>query len=189
MKRILLFIVLAFSSLVSLAKLPERGNRYFLDYNFKFGESKNYLGERTSLFAKGASFTYGRQLDNNWCVGAGLTVHYYEGSESFLDCRELSSWYLYGQYDFEIRNYTPFVDMKVGTIRNPGGGWFLAPSLGYRWTPFRWMAFNIKAGLNIVNPFSDRFSISHKDGVEYITYEGAARKWVSVLNLSLGVEF
>lgn len=190
MKRAIIICVCAIVSVCAMGKAPERGGRHFVDFTYKIGSHDRLWTDSKMINSWGGSYTYGRQLNSNWCVGVGYAFNYfYNGWEDFLNDGNLSAFYLDGRYDFEIDKYSPYVDLKVGVIQNKGAGMYIQPSVGHRWNLCDWLALNLGAGVSLINPQVDKFSLSEKDGIQYVNYLGAERKFMGQFTLSLGLEF
>lgn len=142
MKRIYLIPILALQILPLQARQPEKGYRGFIEWSNDMRRPEYYyFGKETQIFS-GISTSHGYQINPDLFVGAGVAIelHSNNGTQNWLVP-------LFAQIrtDRKWGDFTPFGDLRVGysAVSGSDRGFFLSPSIGYR---FNW---GRKAGLNI----------------------------------------
>ena len=120
----------------------KRGYRGFVDLGYATGTYYDGLKNRMEVLT-----SHGYQFNPYIYTGLGAGIHYYYGE---VDCIWIPIFVNF-RADFLNKKITPFLDFKIGyTIgNNDTNGFYLSPTVGYRFGFNSNLALNIGVGYNM----------------------------------------
>lgn len=145
MKHHLTAILLLSATIPAMAKQPQKGYRGFVDWSNDIRTpSYIYFGKVTEFYT-GVSTSHGYQFNENYFLGAGLAMQ--------RDVNWGNSWlvplFIEARTDRKWGKYTPFGDLRIGCDLegiDTGVGFYLSPSVGYRFNWGRKVGINVSVG-------------------------------------------
>lgn len=153
MKKII-SLVIAFISfaVIAQAQEPTRGYRGFLDWENNVGSiEENWAGNINSWWT-GVTTTHGFQFNPHFYFGAGLGAgtykdhnKHYTGEGGWLQL------FIDARTDQKFGKYTPYADIKLGVMSHgwSDDGWYLNPSVGYRFHIIKKLNVNVGVGATL----------------------------------------
>ncbi len=144
MKKLVIAVVSLSLSLSAIAQQPKRGYRGFVDWDNNFTAYYWVEDEKTAVWFTGVATSHGYQFNPNLFVGGG----------AMLECStKYKKWlvpvYAHIRTDQKWGDCTPFGDLRVGYNMCNGGGIYLSPSIGYRFSTGGVVAMNISMGMTL----------------------------------------
>lgn len=168
------------------AREPQRGYRGFVEWSNDVTSFKIDEHTSQSFYYTGVSTSHGFQFNPHLFVGGGITL------ERYVD---YDTWFtpIFAQVrtDQKWGKFTPFGDLRVGYNSADGAGYFLSPTIGYR---FNWgRKVNINAGLGLtLRGYSVEqydFDIDIVNGYFDMTYLGTKHSTKAMFSFRLGIDF
>lgn len=193
MKRVIL-LILAIAAMVNVAEArqPGRGYRGFFDWTSSVrSESTGEMDYNGTLykFSEGAFYTgfttsHGYQIDPMFFVGAGF---------GFEKCGkfdyEIVPLFLEGRVDLEFNKFTPYGDLRVGANLADGSGFYLSPTIGYRFNWGRKVGLNLGVGLTLAGYKARHYDIVIDEDLMELIYLGEKNHTRAFFSFRLGFDF
>ena len=120
---------------VAQAETPQTGYRGFVDVDYNWGKVSSFGKESQSTNFMGYSTIHGYQINPNLFVGGG-----------FMYSQEIAPLYVDVRTDQKWGNFTPFADLRLGHSLSGTGTYYMAPSVGYRFSLCEKLALNLSVG-------------------------------------------
>ncbi|MCC8176007.1 MAG: hypothetical protein LIO91_06185 [Bacteroidales bacterium] len=190
MKRFLVLLVLVIVTCGAYAQNPDKGYRGFVDVGYGFGVDGYDFGR---VFIE---TSHGYQFNSYFFLGAGLGLQFssaYETSDMTIALDERDSKTdipVFGNFRvrFLKKKFSPFVDLRVGSYVNNGGGAYVNLSAGLRIATTERQAVNIALGYGTQNLEFQTFS--HFNSIYSLSYSRKSTNYTTdVVTLRVGYEF
>lgn len=160
MKRLLCYVLAAFSFILVSGWEPERGYRGFVELNT---DVAFYDGGSEWLY--GLSTSHGYQIDSHFFVGAGVWWEF--GRDKYGYTGASIPLYLQGRYDRTFGGVPLYADLRLGCTlfgksmyNGEDSKIYISPTVGYRLALGRSTAMNFGLGL----------TLRGCDGFQHITF-------------------
>lgn len=167
------------------ASQPRRGYRGFIEWsNDLIYESYSNISERSLLYT-GVSTSHGYQFTPYLFVGAGL---------SFECCNRYSDgflpFFIEGRTDLKFGRFTPYGDLRFGYNLANGGGIYISPTVGYRFSWGRKFCINAGVGFTLRGYGIEHYFINiDETGYWQITSKDKTHGYSPCLAFRFGFEF
>lgn len=198
MKKIILALVFIAAALAFNAKGEDiqRGYRGFVDWgnevtsyevlDWRLNSDGQWLPfdtHRQGYWYTGVTTSHGYQINRKFFVGAGLALQ---------KCTTADSWlapiFLEGRADLRFGKFTPYADLRVGTLCN-GGGCFISPTIGYRLGLKHSLALNFALGMSYTCNKADYYQYEWNNGVWDFVSSSRVNVSKAYFTFRIGAEF
>lgn len=156
MKReIISLLAIATVTFTGIARQPQRGYRGFMDWSNSVRTEDGWgTGIRSTWYYSGFSTSHGYQINSRFFVGLGFDL---EKCSKYSD--NMAAVFLDGRTDLKFGKFTPFGDLRIGFSMTDGGGFYLSPTIGYRFNWGRKVGVNVGAGLTLKGLTYDQYDV------------------------------
>lgn len=168
------------------AREPQRGYRGFLEWSNDITSQKYGETWSKTFYFTGLSTSHGYQFNPNLFIGAGFEL------EREID---IDTWIapIFAQVrtDQTWGKYTPFGDLRLGYNFTDGAGYFLSPTVGYRFNFGHKTNLNIGVGLTLRGYTADMYELSFDPQMGYYdaTYIGTSHHTKAHFTFRVGIDF